>query len=203
MDIYQKPNQEDLRKLHQEVNQILNQRFLLTTVAIGVFGAMMAWAFPRGPVDHCSPVPVLTYLVCISLLVVLSTLLALHFFLKQFLRVLTAYLTETSESIWEIHWAKWRDDGKWYVGYSRPQTAVFAGLGLLGLLFPFFIALAYDLHQNVGWMIANVAFASLYVMAAIWLGFRDVSLRREENYQKDWKEVLGIKATVESETPQT
>jgi hypothetical protein len=34
-----KPDEEDLRKLHAEVNQIGNQRFIVTTLALTFFAA--------------------------------------------------------------------------------------------------------------------------------------------------------------------
>jgi len=39
----------DLRKIHTEVNQLLNQRFLITSAAITVFAVFNAWIIPREP----------------------------------------------------------------------------------------------------------------------------------------------------------
>jgi len=36
--------ENDLRKVHAEVNQIVSQRFQLTTLAILVFAAVCGWA---------------------------------------------------------------------------------------------------------------------------------------------------------------
>lgn len=186
----QKPNEEDLRKLHQEVNQIVQQRFFLTTVAIGVFGAIMAWAFPRAPLPTGSTVPVLTYMVCISLFVVLATLFALHLCLKLFLRVLTSYLSETSGSVWEIHWAKWRRKGNKYIGYSRPQTVVFVGLGLLTLCYPVFIGHAYQVEQDRFWMGMTGVAGVLYILGAILFGLYYGMEGSELVYRDRWKEIL-------------
>jgi hypothetical protein len=41
------PNDDGRRKLHAEVNQLANQRFLVTTGAITVFGVIMALLVPR------------------------------------------------------------------------------------------------------------------------------------------------------------
>lgn len=186
----QKPNDEDLRKLHQEVNQIVQQRFLLTTVAIGVFGAMMAWAFPKGDPKPDTLVPLLTYLVCISLLFVLATLFSLHLCLKLFLRVLTTYLAETSASVWEIHWAAWRKKGKKYMGYSKPQTVVFLALGLLALLYPVFIGVAYHLRQERFWMGMTSVAGVLYLLVAILFGLYYSMEGSELVYRERWREVL-------------
>jgi hypothetical protein len=186
----QEPNHEDLRKLHQEVNQIVQQRFFLTTVAIGVFGAIMAWAFPRVSVPSGSTVPVLTYLVCISLLVVLATLFSLHLCLKLYLRVLTAYLVETSGSVWEVHWAAWRKRRNKYVGYTKPQTFVFLGLGLLTVLYPFFIGVGYQLHQDKYWITVTLMAGCIYVAVAALLGLYYGMEGTELVYRARWKEVL-------------
>ena len=42
-----KPNSEDVIKINSEINQIVNQRFVITTTAITVFGVMIAWMFPK------------------------------------------------------------------------------------------------------------------------------------------------------------
>jgi hypothetical protein len=36
------PDPDDVRKLHAEINQIVNQRFLITTLSITVFGVLIA-----------------------------------------------------------------------------------------------------------------------------------------------------------------
>ena len=186
----QKPNQEDLRKLHQEVNQIVQQRFTLTTLAIGVFGVIMTWAFPKTPGPLDSTVPVLTYIVCISLLVVLAILFALHLCLKLFLRVITAYLAETDGSVWETHWAEWRGKKKDYVGYSKPQTVVFLGLGLLAILYPFLIGVAYQMHQDRLWMAMTVVAGGLYLVASTVLGIYYGWKGPELVYRNQWRELL-------------
>jgi hypothetical protein len=43
----QGPSQEDERKLHNEINQIVNQRFILTTLALTLFGVLIAWMVPK------------------------------------------------------------------------------------------------------------------------------------------------------------
>jgi hypothetical protein len=38
---------EDIRKLHAEVNQIINQSFTLNTAAITAFGVVLAWTIQK------------------------------------------------------------------------------------------------------------------------------------------------------------
>jgi hypothetical protein len=41
------PNGEDERKLHAEINQIVNQRFILTTLALTIFGILIVLMVPK------------------------------------------------------------------------------------------------------------------------------------------------------------
>ncbi|MCU0916382.1 MAG: hypothetical protein MUC88_17735, partial [Planctomycetes bacterium] len=55
------PNTEDTRKLHAEVNQIVNERLLLTILAVTVFGTMIAWLIPRNPPESKTSVGMFAY----------------------------------------------------------------------------------------------------------------------------------------------
>lgn len=183
-------DQEDLRKLHQEVNQIVQQRFTLTTVAVGVFGVMIAWAFPKTLPAAGTPVPSFTYVACISLLLVLLVLFALHLSLKLFLRVLTAYLLESNLSRWEGHWATWRNEGKSYMGYSKPQTAVFVFLGLLTWSYPHLIGCAYQMQQDAHWMTVTNYVGGAYFLGTILFGMIYGMKGSEAVYRQYWSKIL-------------
>ena len=58
----QGPSTED-RKLHSEVNQIVNQRFQLATIAITIFGVVVAWLLPRQTPVAGTPLGAFTFAV--------------------------------------------------------------------------------------------------------------------------------------------
>ena len=61
------PTSEDLRKIHAEVNQVANHRFLITTLGITLFGVVMAWMIPDNPPSTGGTVGGLVYTVSILL----------------------------------------------------------------------------------------------------------------------------------------
>src|SRR4051812_15180386 len=103
-----KATEEDLRKLHTEVTQIMHQRFLVTTVAITTFALMAAWSinrFPPPPGQHPGALP---FIASICLNVILGALAFLYYCLKAYARVLTTYLAESNGSAWEKDWKTYR-----------------------------------------------------------------------------------------------
>ena len=72
---------EDQRRLQAEVNQLLNQRFLVTTAAITVFGVFASLMPPREPLQgHSSSVKVF-----FAAAIVLHSVLLLLFAWNRFL----------------------------------------------------------------------------------------------------------------------
>lgn len=141
-----KPESEDLRKLHAEVNQILNQRFILTTTAITIFGAIlssMVWV-ARSPVPAAEQVidrfefTMATVLSC-----VLFGLYLLSHSLIRMARTITSYLIETKSSVWEIAWQQFHREPYW--AYTKPQAMIFMALNFVGAAFPFLHSITYGL----------------------------------------------------------
>src|SRR4051812_47229350 len=85
------PTKEDLVKIHEEINQINNQRFIITTLSITVFGVTLAWIVPqtKPPVTDIGP---FEFLVAIILSILLFGMYLWSHFLRGFLRIYTTYL---------------------------------------------------------------------------------------------------------------
>jgi hypothetical protein len=147
----QKPSSEDVRKIHAEINQLLNQRFLLTTAGITVFGVMTAWLLPKSPPQAGDPVGSFIFTVALILSVLLFTLYLLSHFLRGVQRVCSTYLIETNMSGWEHDWEQYRREPYW--AYSKPQTILFLLLNVLSTGFPFILAAVYA--QQAGLVLAQ------------------------------------------------
>jgi hypothetical protein len=154
-----KPTALDVEKIHLEVNQIMNQRFVLTTFAVTVFGAIVAWLLQKTPMPGG---PVGTFVCAVSMVstVFLFTMSWLHLCLKKYARVLTTYLRVSKQSGWEVDWAEYRIGKHFtYTGYQYPQTWVLALLGVLAGGYPIGILLLYSLRWEplVGIVLATLA----------------------------------------------
>jgi len=128
---------EDQRKLHAEINQIINQRFLLTTLAVTVFGIIAAWLLPKERPQPGTSVGLFTYAGSILLITLLFVLFFFLHRLRAMSKTLAAYLVVTKQSRWEQDWAEYRKKG--YFGYTEVQAIVFPVLGGLAAAIPFLL----------------------------------------------------------------
>ncbi len=193
--VLKRPNREDKQKIHSEVNQIVNQRLLLTTLAVTIFGAMVAWLIPRIPLTQSVPVggqsvPVGVYVYITSLLltVVLFALFLLMHHLTCMLRLFTTYLDETDASNWEKDWSSYRDKFS-YLGYTKSQSLVFLLLGSLSTGFPFLLWVVYPftLEPKAG-AVVNAIIGILYVVFVSGMGLCGW-FAKENDMRCRWKEL--------------
>mgnify|MGYP001562897113 CR=1 FL=1 len=124
--------QEDVRKLHAEINQINNQRFLLTTLAVTMFGVVSAWLVPRSS-QSAGPDDGMAYLEAGLLFVLLFLLYVASHTLRNVMRTDTTYLEVFELSEWEAHSTKYRA-GANYFAYTKIQSAFFIALGILNAM---------------------------------------------------------------------
>ncbi len=188
-----KPSKEDIQKIHAEVNQQGNQRFLLTTLAVSVFGATIAWLLPDSPLCPGTPVGVFRVYGAVLLLVLLSLLYGLSHLLRAQLLVHTSYLLVTEASNWEKDWFDYRKKPYW--GHTKPETVVFMVLGGFASAFPFFLWKAYSLaFQPAGGLVAVAVLGTVYEILVGFLGFYDLR-SAETRARKRWEELNGIPGT--------
>lgn len=187
----QGPSQEDLRKIHAEVNQLANQRFVLTTGAISVFGLVIAWLIPTAPPQSGTPIGGFTIGGAILLLLLLFLLYLYGHLLRRMLRVYTAYLVVTGTSGWEQDMAKYCKDRK-YWAYTKPQSVVFMIIGLFAAAFPCFLAILFSLQWQPEWGLAALGIVWLFYEVFVWLmGFQDL-WSTDETAKTKWETLKGV-----------
>ncbi|MGH9369292.1 MAG: hypothetical protein ACRD3M_16655, partial [Thermoanaerobaculia bacterium] len=157
-----------------ELNQLVNQRFLLATLGVTVYGVVTAWLLPKtGTFDAGNTVIVLAG--TSLLLVLLLTLYLLGFFLKGVIRVLSTYLIATETSAWEKDFRRFRKDG-WF-GYTRAYAFLFLVLGLLGVGFPILLWVTAGLTPTDPFqrtlLLVMCVIAAVYFILVIGIGFGD------------------------------
>jgi hypothetical protein len=179
---------EDVRKLHNEINQIVNQRFLLGTAAVTVFGVVAAWIIPKSPPAPGESIGTLAYAVTVLLIILLFALFLLSQLLKNVLRTYSAYLLVGNLSKWEKDWKTYREGG--HFTYTKAMTIVFLLLGILTTFFPVGIGVIYSLkfESEIGfWIILVLGFLyAIFVIGMGLLGWFD----HEEAIEQRWRGVL-------------
>ena len=164
------PKDEDVRKLHAEINQIINQRFLLTTLAVTVFGAIVAWLIPKE--RQCPPeVSLFTYAGSSLLLTLLFVLFFFLHRLRAMSKTLAAYLILTDKSEWEKAWAKYRK--KPYYGYTEVQATVFLFLIVLAASLPYLIGCGFGLEPNERGALFTKLLGAVYFITVCLMAFKN------------------------------
>ena len=131
------PGPDDVRRLHAEINQILNQQHLITAAAITTFGVVLAWLMPRGGAEFGTGSPLYVLLGSFLLLFLLLLLFLWTDGLTGIVRTYSAYLA-LHQSGWEEDWQRYRKRF-FHMGYSRIQGSVFVALGILAAIFPIYL----------------------------------------------------------------
>ena len=181
------PNEHDTRKLHAEVNQLVNQRLLLTTLGITVFGVVIAWSLPTRE-NLPTTLDAFTYAVAILLTTLLFLLFLLTHQLTHMLRIFTAYLGLTGGSSWEIDWS-WYRHKHHPLGYTKPQGMVFLVLGVVSTAFPFVLLAVYPIEAGpmVG-VVLTILVGALYAAFVSGMAFSGW-FAKEKDINLRWKEL--------------
>lgn len=186
------PNSDDVQKINAEVNQIVNQRLSLATLAVTVFGVMVAWLLPQSSLNIGRSVGTFVYSASVLLLLVLFALFLLSHHLTYMLRVFTTYLDVTGVSNWEKDWTAFRK-AYWYWGYTRPQTIIFLLLGILSAMFPFLLAFAHSLTLDpTAGAVICVSAGVLYVVFVWGMGIRGWFTSEKMTHRR-WQELYEAK----------
>lgn len=181
------PDPEDKRKLHAEVNQIVNQRLALTTLGVTLFFGLAAWLVPRDSASVRAEIGVSGYTISVLLTLVEFALFLLTYHLSSMLRIITTYLVVTGASTWELDWMEYRSKFPQYLGYTRPLSVIFLILGSLSAGFPFLLRIAFSvsLEPKCG-VIISVVLLFLYVLFVSGMGFCRW-FAREDTLKQQWQ----------------
>jgi hypothetical protein len=178
----------DIRKIHAEVTQIVNQRFQLTTLAILVVATVAGWAATivgkSGSLDT-GMVTALTFLVTLILLMIF----AYFMLLLGMMRIWTVYLQEKSWSQFEGEWSIYRKErtSREYLGYTKAGTIIFVLLGPLA--FGYFIVISW-LSGAFHWrplLCLPIVWVSVYVVSVLGAGWARHKLIDEGAIRRNWQ----------------
>ena len=193
------PGTEDLRKIHAEVNQLVNQRLALTTLAITIFTAVLALLVPRDTASVGTEYGLFRYSLSILLILFEFVLFVLAYHLTSMLRTFTAYLDVTGKSGWESDWRKYRKQrdkrGRKlkYWGYTKPQSIIFLLVGIIAGSLPalFWLFFKINLRPWVGAAICCAALL-LYIVFVTGMGFWGW-FAKEDEIKMRWTTILDEK----------
>jgi hypothetical protein len=183
------PAPEDIRKIHAEVNQLVNQRLALVTLAITIFTAFLALLAPRDTTSVGNEYGLYRY--CLSILLILFefVLFILSYHLTSMLRIFTAYLDVSGISGWETDWNKYRKEYPGYWGYTRPQSIIFLVVGIVAGCLPalFWLFFRVDLRPWTGAAICGAAL-TLYIVLVTGMGFLGW-FANEDRIKERWQKI--------------
>ena len=196
---------EDQRKLHAEVNQILNQRFLLTTAAITVFGVFSSWMIPKNPLQNPAVLDKLVFAGAALLHLFLWLLFLWNRFLAALQSYITIYLALTGASKWEADWKKFHPRRR-LLSTGVIQNGVFLMLWVFTLIWQVVILKAYGLELlpllKSGWFWFEVGVTAIYLTSVFGFGFGRW-LKREKQTEEQWREILGLPSLNSTSTHKT
>jgi hypothetical protein len=181
------PNGPDEAKLHAEINQIGNQRFVLTTLAITLFGALITFMVPKTTPSAVTGIDIFPFTISVILSVLLFGVYLWCHFLKNMMRILTSYLAETKKSSWELDWIEFRREP--YYAHTKPQTIIFLLLNAIGAAFPFLLAAIYvvPITSTAGWVMTLLAFTVTELLILL-IGFNNL-FDNEAKITKRWNDL--------------
>ncbi|MBA3030226.1 MAG: hypothetical protein FP814_02510 [Desulfobacterium sp.] len=180
---------EEKRKLHSEINQLVNQRFVLNGAAITLFGVITAWAIPKNQSLPDPNAAKLAFTASILLIILLFALYLVSHLARLTTRTLTTYLIVRGESQWECDWKNYRDK-KSYIAYTKSQTLLFLVLGFLSTIAPLIFLSIFKITLNPKEALyALVLFELLYTVFVAGMGFGNW-FYPEQDIENRWNEVL-------------
>jgi hypothetical protein len=180
------PNDADVQKINDEINQMVNQRHLVTTLAITLVGAGGAWLIPKNIPSSGSNLDAFTFAGSILLLLLLSILYLYTFILRRMIGIFTTYLIVMNSSNWQYDWKNWqRNNKQHYLGNTTAITSVFLGLGILSILYPVIFAIVYSLKfaSQIGFL-ANIVIGLVYLSSVVITGWWDNETWAKESWEE-------------------
>lgn len=180
----------DLKKLHAEINQIAQQRFYLTTLGIVAFGTICGWA-PTLISKTGAFTPQMGTLLLLLVIGVLAVLYTYQFMLLGQMRLLTVYITLRFGSKWESDWNCFRRRFK-ASRYSWASSSMFSALGTLAQLFVLFLWwFSGKQGQHFGRNLAfQIVLLALYLTGLWWTTKMRHQLFSEDKIKGLWDKVL-------------
>lgn len=185
---------EDQRKLYAEINQILNQRFLLTTTAITVFGIFSTFMIPKDLNQSNIVIGHVIFGGTGYLLLFILLLFLWSQILSNLQSTLAWYLILKHESEWEKDLRKYFQTVPLLMrlrSVAPIDLIIFYAIGALSTCWPFAVSIALGIRLETGWVLFLLAIAALYFTLV--LSFT-IFFSNEKQTKDMWEKVLGIKS---------
>jgi hypothetical protein len=179
--------QEDQRKLHSEILQTINQRFLTTTAAVTLFGVVTSVAAQNARSER------LVLLLSAILTTSLFVLYVHSHFLRKATLTLATYLVLRGWSEYEQDLAEYRRQAPHkalFGSYTNAQTPIFLALTIAGAALPYLVAFAgerqieYDCATHAAGIVGLV-----FAFMIAGMGFRSWFIESED-IEKKWRHIL-------------
>lgn len=193
------PDNLDVAKLHSEINQIENQRFLLTTGAITAFAAILSFVVLKSVPPSSSQVDAFSYVGSLLVVAILTVLYLYGVLMKRVLRIYTTYLRVTAKSGWEEDYAqyryrhgthRWYEWRRWHWGYDQGQAFVFLILAVTGSLYPILLARAYGLGEGPSWGLpSDAATLAIFIVLVVWTIIPARRHKEEAAFKGKWEDL--------------
>ncbi|NBB49772.1 hypothetical protein GVN24_15955 [Rhizobium sp. CRIBSB] len=182
------PEAADLTKIHNEINQIGNQRFILTTVSITFIGGLLSWVVPKASLQGGDYIADFNFWVCGVGNLVLLSLFWWNHNLRKMARIYSNYLIISGKSQWEEDWAKFRS--KPYSAQTKPQALMFLALSIVTTGFPFLVAFGFDLqiHEPGAAMLPCLCSGVVTCVLVYGMGFHNWFIN-ERDIKTRWESV--------------
>jgi len=208
---------EDYRGRIQEILQIVEHRFQLTTAAVLAFSVICGWLttfigqYASTP-SMAERLPDLLSLVSLLILAVLFALYYAQFALLRTLRLFSSYVSVKNPMGWEGDWKKYKgriksESAPKHAGYTKAAGWIFLALCALSFVYP--AALIYKFgppYQNYhfgSWVqIAGAFLSDCCLIYYIWQRTKDPQkFVNEDNLVNAWEAVLGADNSKKTEKP--
>ncbi|MEL7355922.1 MAG: hypothetical protein AAFN40_05120 [Cyanobacteria bacterium J06560_6] len=200
--MYKQISATDISKLHNEVNLYINQRLIITTTAITVFGVVAGLIAPVTSTTGDTEVRSLSLILPAVLMVIFGVMLWYCQSILQQIHALSTYLVETKASAWEDHYQRFDDDISLRSSVSNLPLYVFAALGFFSVLLSiamYVIALEhYSSEEKMGVFYISIA-AFVAASAFYWFIFINFWNKKDpkkfrKRARKHWRKVLDEQA---------
>jgi len=188
--------QEDCRKIHSEITQLVALRFQLTTLSVVIFVAMLGW-YTTLVSKNTEMAPHIVGPMMIIIQIFLTSIFMYYIHLRRIIRIFSIYLSVKFGSSWESDWRKFRNgvNSTRFKTYTAFGANLFVVLGILSVVYPmglFWFGLgveAYRFAMNPLCWVATVILA-FYMVFVVLIGHGVIATFNEEHLEQTWTSLL-------------
>lgn len=168
-------DKSDATKLHAEINQLLNQQFLITIAAITFFGVISTLTLPeKGGSQAVEQKEAGEFALGLSIAILLLFSILFNWLhtLTQVLLRLSVYLEVRKLSVWEIHYVDYVDKYPGTTTQHKAMSLVFLTLGLFSTGLQSYLILRgrYSMPPVAWWVTAGFVLF-VYCGVIFWVSF--------------------------------